>query len=66
MFGVLLLTGQIPEAFVAPALLMLFGGATVGYGALQLPAWAREREEQMEHIVACARRLISAEPTEEA
>jgi hypothetical protein len=66
MFIVLLLAGQIPEAFVAPALLVAFGGAAVGYGVLQLPAWAREREEQMEYIAARAQTLLGSGATEQA
>jgi hypothetical protein len=58
MLIVLLLAGQVPEAFISPALLLALGGTAVGYGALQLPAWAREREEQMEHIVARAQTLL--------
>jgi hypothetical protein len=66
MFIILLMTGQVAEAFIAPALLVAFGGATVGYGVLQLPAWAREREEQMEHIVARAQTLLGSGTTEPA
>ncbi|MGI8843387.1 MAG: hypothetical protein ACR2HZ_06795, partial [Gemmatimonadaceae bacterium] len=58
MLIVLLLSGQVPEAFISPALLLALGGTAVGYGVLQQPAWAREREEQMERIVARARTLI--------
>ena len=58
MLIVLLLAGQVPEAFISPALVLAFGGMAVGYGALQLPAWAREREEQMDRIVARAQALL--------
>jgi hypothetical protein len=66
MFTILLLTGQIPEGMVAPALLVAFGAVTVGIGAPRLPAWAREREEQMEYIVGRAQTLIGSEPAEPA
>ena len=61
MLIVLLLTGQVPEAFISPAILLALGGTAVGYGVLQLPAWARERDEQMEHIVARAQTLIESD-----
>lgn len=58
MLIALLLTGQVLDAFISPALLLALGATAVGYGAIQLPAWAREREKQMEHIVARAKSLI--------
>ena len=53
-------------AMIGPALLLAFGVGTAGSGILRLPGWAREREHQMEHIIARAQRLIGPEVTENA
>jgi hypothetical protein len=38
-----------------------FGAAMIGMGALRIPAWAKERQRQMEDIVA---RLTETRPAE--
>ena len=58
----LALTGQLADGFFAPLLLGSMGGVGLAASALGLPAWAREREAQMEHIAARARALIGPEP----
>lgn len=62
MLVVLALSGQLPEDFGAAVLFALMGIFFLGVNALRLPAWASEREEQMEHIAARARTLIPADP----
>lgn len=44
------------------ALLGAMGAGAIGFNALRLPRWAREREEQMEYIAARAQALITADP----
>ena len=44
----------------------LMGALALAFNALRLPRWAREREEQMEHIATRARTLVSAAPQPEA
>jgi hypothetical protein len=53
-------------AMIGPAMLLAFGVATAGSGILRLPSWARDREEQMAHIIALAQRLIGPEVRENA
>lgn len=43
-------------------LFAMFGIAVLAFNALRLPRWAREREEQMEHIEARARAIIRPDP----
>jgi len=59
---VLWLSGGLPEAVFLPLMLGLMGGAALGYNAVRLPGWAREREEQMERIAARALVLLSGDP----
>ena len=59
---VLFLSGALPEAAFVPLLLAAMGGAALGSNALRLPAWAQEREAQMEHVAARARELLGAAP----
>ena len=53
-------TGELGDASLF-AMVAALGAAALGANALRLPRWAQEREEQMEHIAARARTLISAE-----
>jgi len=53
-------TGEAGDAILF-AVIAALGAAATGANALRLPGWAREREEQMEHIAARARTLIDAE-----
>lgn len=57
-----LLTGEPAEELFRPLLFLLMGGVALGYNAVRLPAWAREREAQMEHVAARARALIGPGP----
>jgi len=46
-----------------PVLIMLgLGGAAWALSLFRLPRWAREREEQMDHIATVAQALIGSEP----
>ncbi len=46
-----------------PVLILLgLGGAAWARSFLTLPRWAREREEQMDHIAAVAQAVIGSEP----
>lgn len=66
MLVVMLVTGQLPEeGFFIPVLFGALGGAALAAGAVGLPRWAREREEQMEYIAARARALIGPETATE-
>lgn len=46
------LTGGLSGALTGTSFLFVFGAGMIGVGALQLPAWARERRAQMEGIAA--------------
>ncbi|HKK08171.1 MAG TPA: hypothetical protein VKA44_04740, partial [Gemmatimonadota bacterium] len=45
-----------------PAFLFVVGLGMFGWGAVQLPGWARERREQMEGIIARLQRAIGTGP----
>jgi len=65
MLAIFLLTaGPIGDVGLA-VMLAAMGAAALAANALRLPAWAREREEQMEHVATRARALIrgDAEPS---
>ena len=62
LFAVLLLVGVVAEASAAPVVFAAMGAAALAYNALRLPAWAREREEQMEQVAARALALIGPAP----
>jgi hypothetical protein len=57
----ILLTGKAADGFFAPLFLGAMGVAALTSSLLSLPRWAREREEQMEHIVSRAHVLIGSE-----
>ncbi|HEU0077707.1 MAG TPA: hypothetical protein VFQ76_08685 [Longimicrobiaceae bacterium] len=59
---VLALSGTLPESLFLPLMLIAMGGGALGYNAVRLPGWAREREEQMERIAARALALLGGEP----
>lgn len=48
-----------------PVPLAVMGSAAYGYNAVTLPGWARERERQMEHMVARATGLIRGDTESE-
>jgi hypothetical protein len=54
--------GTLPESLFLPIVFALMSGAALGYNAVRLPGWAREREEQMERIAARAVALLSGAP----
>jgi hypothetical protein len=57
-----LMIGEL-DGDASPALLIaMVGVAALVFNAIRLPSWAREREEQMDHIAARAVTLIRAEP----
>ena len=61
LLGVLLVTGQLAEDLFMPIFLGALGVAALGSNVLILPYWARERERQMEHVVARALELTESE-----
>ena len=56
----ILTLGGGADDLVGPLAIALGGGALLGTNALRLPAWAAEREAQMEHMAGRARALIGA------
>lgn len=58
MLVALFLQGSLAQELFVPALFALIGATTLTSNALRLPAWAQEREQQMEYIAARARALI--------
>ncbi|HSU14730.1 hypothetical protein [Longimicrobium sp.] len=62
VFVLLVLSGQLPDEFMIPLIFAAMGSAALAFNALRLPAWALEREEQMELVAARARVLLGAEP----
>lgn len=70
LMGLLLLvvrfvSGGAGEELVGPVVLGLMGAMALAYNAAHLPAWAAEREEQMELVAARARALIGPAPKTE-
>lgn len=62
LFLVAMATGGTTDDIELAGMLGLIGVGALGANALRLPGWAREREEQMEHIAARARALIRPAP----
>ncbi len=54
--------GRIESEFLIGIFFMIAGVGAIAAPALRLPSWAREREEQMEHIAARAQALVGADP----
>jgi hypothetical protein len=65
MLVVLFLQGSLAQELFIPALFALIGAAALTSNALRLPAWAQEREQQMEYIAARAQALIRPAPDPE-
>ncbi len=69
LMAVLLLVGLLASGgaadFAAPLVLALLGGSALAYNSFRLPAWALEREAQMEHLAERARALIGPAPAPE-
>lgn len=59
---VLFMSGALPEAMFVPLLFAVMGSGALAWNALQLPAWAQERESQMEAVAARARAMLGAAP----
>ena len=59
---VLALSGTLPESLFLPLVLIATSVGALGFNAARLPAWAREREEQMERIAARALALLGGDP----
>ena len=57
IFGVMAESGKLGKGFFVPIFLMLVGLLLLGRSVVRLPAWAREREQQMERVAARARAL---------
>src|SRR5690606_17374542 len=54
-----------PLEIAGPLVVAVLGAGTLGFNALRLPRWAREREQQMEYIAERAQALIAAAPEPE-
>lgn len=59
VLSILLFAEVLDEDLVVLLIASLVGAFALAMNALRLPRWAREREEQMEHIAARARALIT-------
>lgn len=62
MLAVMLLTGEAVDDLFEAILFAAIGPAALVFNTIRLPRWALEREEQMEHIAARARALITPAP----
>lgn len=62
ILAVLLFAEVLDEDLSAFLIVPLIGAFFLAVNAIHLPRWAREREEQMDHIAARARVLIPAAP----
>lgn len=58
---VITLMGNLAEALGGPLVLFGIALAALGFNAITLPLWARERERQMEQIAARARALTEGD-----
>ncbi len=56
------ISGKLAEGLFLSAVFGATGVAAMTSNVLRLPRWAREREQQMEHIASRARELIGPEP----
>lgn len=63
LFVVFALTGRLAEDIFIPVILAGVGSVLLAANALRLPAWAAEREAQMDHIAARAQALITDTPS---
>ncbi len=62
VLAVLLFAEVLDEDLSVLLIFAVMGAFTLAFNALRLPRWAREREEQMEHIAVRARTLIGPAP----
>jgi len=59
---ILVVDGRVDELMGIPLVFGLMGGAALALNVLTLPRWAREREQQMEHMTERASALLAGEP----
>lgn len=64
--AILLFAEVLDEDLSVFLILPVMGALALAMNAVRLPRWAREREEQMDHIAARARRLIPPVPEQVA
>jgi hypothetical protein len=62
MLAMYFLASGLAKDVRAAVVFGVMGIAALVANAVRLPGWAREREEQMEHIAERARALVRAEP----
>ena len=62
VLSILLFAEVLDEDLVVLLVWSLMGAIALAFNAIRLPRWAREREEQMDHIAARARMLIAPAP----
>lgn len=62
LLSVLLFAEVLDEDLSVLLILAVMGVIALAFNAIRLPGWAREREEQMDHIAARVRTLIPAAP----
>ncbi|HEV3050866.1 MAG TPA: hypothetical protein VGX50_11175 [Longimicrobium sp.] len=61
-----LMIGELDEDATPALLIAMVGIAALAFNAIRLPSWAREREEQMDHIAARAVTIIRPGPAPDA
>ena len=54
----MVLTGTVTDDILGALILFMGGLGFLGYNAIRLPAWAAERERQMEHVAERMRALL--------
>jgi hypothetical protein len=62
VLAILLFAEVLDEDLSALLIFAVMGAVALAFNAIRLPGWAREREEQMDHIAVRARRLIPPVP----
>jgi len=62
VLAVLLFAEVLDEDLSVFLFLPIIGAIVLAMNAVRLPRWAREREEQMEHIAVHARRIVAPVP----
>lgn len=62
-FGALLMSGGLQEAVFVPWMISASGVAAVLANVLRLPRWAKQREEQMNHVAAKVGTIMEGERT---
>lgn len=62
----LAVSGGLQEALLAPWILGMFGIGAFAVNVIRLPRWAKQREQQMEHIAARIRAIMETNPKPDA